>query len=61
MIDAPPGMVVIPLGKACVLVLPERVYLAGLKLGKALRRRQAEASRAAKASDDPDLSPETGG
>ncbi len=43
----PPGMVAVDLGKGCALVIPERVYLAGLKLGKQLRRREAEARREA--------------
>jgi hypothetical protein len=38
-------MVAIPLGKGCILVLPERVYVAGLKLGKTLQRRVALARR----------------
>jgi hypothetical protein len=40
-IDPPPGFVALDLGKGCVLVIREQVYLAGLKLGKALRRRAA--------------------
>ncbi len=43
--EPPPGMVAVPLGKGCILVIPERVYLAGLKLGKALRRREALSDR----------------
>ncbi len=39
----------VELGKGCLLVLPERVYVAGLKLGKTFRRREAE-KRAQKAS-----------
>ena len=42
--DAPPGFVAVPL-KGAVLVISERVYVAGLKLGKTLRRREAEAPR----------------
>lgn len=38
--DPPPGLVVVPL-KGVVLVIPERVYVAGLRLGKTLRRREA--------------------
>lgn len=36
----PPGFVSGPL-KGAVLVIPERVYVAGLTLGKTLRRREA--------------------
>jgi len=35
----PPGFVAVPL-KGATLVIPERVYVAGLRLGKTLRRRQ---------------------
>ncbi len=42
----PPGLVAIEVGKSCLLVIPEHVYLAGLKLGKILRQRDAEAKRA---------------
>ena len=38
-IDPPSGLIAIPLGKATILVIPERVYLAGIRLGKLLRRR----------------------
>lgn len=37
--EPPPSFVAIPL-KGAVLVIPERVYLAGLCLGKMLRRRE---------------------
>ena len=37
MTDPPPGMIPVPLGKACLLVIPERVYVAGLRLGRPLR------------------------
>ena len=42
--DAPPGFVAVPL-KGAVLVISERVCVAGLKLGKTLRRREAKAPR----------------
>ena len=42
--DAPPGFVAVPL-KGAFLVIPERVHVAGLKLGKTLRHREAEALR----------------
>lgn len=42
---APPGFVSVEIGKGCLLVIPERVYLAGLRLGKTLRRRAALAKR----------------
>lgn len=38
--NPPPGMVAVPL-QGAVPVIPERVYLAGLRLGKQLRRREA--------------------
>lgn len=41
----PPGMVAIPLGKGCTLIIPQRIYVAGLKLGKYLRRREAMLKR----------------
>ncbi len=41
----PPGMIRAELGKGVVLVIPERVYLAGLWLGKQLKRREALAAR----------------
>jgi hypothetical protein len=37
----PPGFVVLTLAKGCVCVIPEKVYVAGLRLGKSLRRREA--------------------
>ena len=33
----PPGFVALTLAKGCVCVIPERVYVAGLRLGKALK------------------------
>jgi hypothetical protein len=33
----PRGFVVVPLGKACLLVIPERVYVAKLRLGRTVR------------------------
>ena len=47
----PPGMVAVLLGKGCTLIIPERVYLAGLRLGKTLRRRQVEAKRTARTQE----------
>lgn len=41
----PPNMVAVPLGKGTVLVIPKRVYEAGIKLGKLLKRREALAKR----------------
>ena len=43
----PPGFVALPLGKGCVCVIPERVYVAGLRLGKTLRRREEMQEREA--------------
>jgi hypothetical protein len=45
MTEPPPGFVALPLAKGCVCVIPERVYVAGLKLGKTLRRREARERR----------------
>ncbi len=42
--DLPPGFVAVPL-KGAVLVIPERIYVAGLWLGKTLRRREAMQQR----------------
>jgi hypothetical protein len=39
-LTVPPGFVAVPL-KGAVLVIPEQVYVAGLRLGKMLRRREA--------------------
>lgn len=50
--DPPPGTVTVQLPGGCLLVLSERVYLAGLKLGKTLRRREALARRTAKRNRD---------
>ena len=44
-VDAPPGFVTVQIGKACILVIPQHVYVAGLKLGKTLRRRVTLAGR----------------
>ena len=33
----PPSLIAIPLPKGCLLLLTERVYLAGLRLGRTLR------------------------
>jgi len=35
--EPPPGFVALPLGKGCVCVIPERVYVAGRRLGKMLQ------------------------
>ena len=43
--DLPPGFVALALTKGCVCVIPERVYVAGLRLGKLLRRREAMQER----------------
>jgi len=40
-VTPPPGFGAVAL-KGTVLVIPERVYVAGLRLGKTLRRREAE-------------------
>jgi hypothetical protein len=37
----PPGLVCIPLGKRCILLLPEREYIRGLRLGRRWKRAQA--------------------
>jgi hypothetical protein len=51
-VAAPSGFVAVEIGKGGTLVIPERIYLAGLKLGKSLRRREAEAKRS-RATDSP--------
>ncbi len=43
--DLPPGFVAVPL-KGAVLVIPERVSVAGLRLGKRLSRQAASERRA---------------
>ena len=43
--DLPPGFVALTVAKGCVCVIPERVYLAGLRLGKLMRRREAREGR----------------
>jgi hypothetical protein len=48
----PPGFVAVPL-KGAVLVIPERVYVAGLRLGKLLRRREASQRRVPNPPVDP--------
>jgi hypothetical protein len=48
MLETPPGFVAVEIGKGCTLVIPSRVFEAGLKLGKVLRRRSAAARRTAK-------------
>ena len=45
--DPPPGPIPVPLGKAWLLLLTEREYLAGIRRRKAWRRRQAEADQEA--------------
>jgi hypothetical protein len=42
--DPPPGLIVVPLSKA-VLLLTEREYLAGLRRGKVWRRKTSLAAR----------------
>lgn len=54
-IDPPPGFVTVPL-KGAVLVIPERVFAAGLRLGKTLRRRQAREQWMARREPHADLS-----
>ncbi len=44
-IEIPPGMVPVWLDGGGVLVIPIAVYVAGLKLGKRLQRREALAHR----------------
>ena len=43
--NPPPGFVALTLAKGCVFVIPERVYVASLRLGKTLRRREAMEQR----------------
>ncbi len=44
-LPVPAGFIALELGKGCVLVIPERIYRAGLALGKQLRRRDVLARR----------------
>ena len=50
--DLPPGFVALPLAKGCVCVIPARVYVAGLQLGKTLRRREASEQRCLQKNDE---------
>lgn len=52
--NLPPGFVAVPL-KGAVLVIPERIFVAGLRLGKTLRRQEAEAQRAGRSTPDGDV------
>jgi len=45
--ELPPGFVALPVDKGCLCVIPERVYVAGLRLGKQLRRMEATRRRQA--------------
>ena len=47
--DPPPGLIPVPLGKAYLLLLTEREYLAGIRRGKWWRRATANAKRESKA------------
>ena len=48
----PAGFVALALGKGCVCVIPVRIYVAGLRLGKQLRRRETLARRRSSSLDD---------
>ena len=54
--NPPPGFVALTLAKGCVCVIPERVYAAGLRLGKTLRRREAMEQRTDGRSPHADVS-----
>lgn len=43
--DPPPGLIAVPLGKACLLLLTQAEFRAGVKRGKTWRRREALAER----------------
>ncbi len=45
-IERPPGLIPVPLGKGCVLLLTEQEYTRALHRGKAWRRQEALAKRA---------------
>ena len=47
--ETPKGMISVPLGKGCILLLTEQEYVNALKRGKIHRRREAEDRREAKA------------
>lgn len=51
----PPGLVPVPVGKGCVLLLTQPEYLAALRRGKAWRRRVAllQRTQAGPSGDDP--------
>lgn len=42
--DPRPGLIAVPLAKACRLLIREATYVAGLRLGRLLRRREAAAT-----------------
>ena len=46
--DPPPGLIPVPLGKACLLLLTEREYLDGVRRGKWWLRVTANARRGIK-------------
>lgn len=46
--DTLAGLIRVPVGKGCILLLTEGEYLAGLRRGKQLRRREALARRTQK-------------
>ena len=43
--DPPPGLIPVPLGKGCLLLLTEREFLARVKRGKWWRRSEAVLGR----------------
>lgn len=45
MTDTPPGLVRLPLGKGCLLVLTEQEYRRGILRGKTMRRRETLVKR----------------
>ena len=49
--DPPAGLIPVPLGKGCLLLLSQPEYLAGIRRGKVWRRREAEAKRAARTQE----------
>jgi len=50
--QVPAGFVALELPKGCVCVVPIRIYVAGLRLGKQLRRREVLARRGSSSPDD---------
>ena len=53
--ESPPGFVAVPLKGGCVCLIPERVFVAGLPVGKTLRRQEAMEQRSMTERDREDV------